>query len=58
MTTVPQKLNWAPKERATRVAARLTGFPAAAPSSSSQASQRLVIQIRSAHRVPMSALSA
>ena len=39
------------------MAAWLTGFPAAAPSSSSQASQRPVTWIRSAHRVPMSILS-
>jgi Protein of unknown function (Hypoth_ymh) len=57
MITVPRKLNSKPKDRATRVAAWLTGFPAAAPSSSSQASQRLVTWIRSAHRVPMSVLS-
>src|SRR5215468_10875574 len=55
--TALQPCIWAPKERATRVAARLAGFPAAVPSSSSHASQRLVIQILSAHRVPMSALS-
>ena len=56
MTTAPRKLNSKPKDRATRVAAWLTGFPAAAPSSSSHASQRLVTWIRSAHPVPMSAL--
>ena len=57
MTTVPRRLNWAPNAWTTRVAAWLTGFPVAAPSSSSQASHRSVIQIRSAHSVPMSALS-
>jgi hypothetical protein len=56
MTTGPRKLNSKPKRRATRVAAWLTCFPAAAPSSSSQASQRLVTWIRSAQSVPMSAL--
>ena len=57
MTTVPRRLNWAPNAWTTRVAAWLTGFPVAAPSSSSQASHRSVIQIRSAHSVPISALS-
>lgn len=54
MTTVPQRLNRAPKAAATRVAAWLTAFPAAQPFSSSQNSRRSVIRIRSTHSAPTS----
>jgi hypothetical protein len=53
----PGRLDCQPKDRARRVAPWLTGFPADLPSSSSQASQRSVIQSRSAQSAPMSALS-
>jgi hypothetical protein len=58
MTVTPSRLSCQPNERASSVAAWLTGFPAAAPFSSSQASQWPVTQILSTHRAPMSALSA
>jgi hypothetical protein len=57
MTTVPIRLNSQPKDRARRVAAWLTCFPADLPFSSSHASHRVVIQIRSAQSVPMRFLS-